>query len=129
MIDNTASHAFARSARAPGEARRFVAQTLSAWKLGDACAEALLAVSELVTNAVTHGCGAVQVRLSMRRATLRVEVEDEGPGPPEAERRPHRPDRVGGHGLHIVEQLASRWGTLRPGRGGSVVWFETPCPT
>ena len=127
-MDTTASHAFERSDRAPGEARRFVARTLSTWTIADACAGALLAVSELVTNALTHGRGAVHVRLSVCRATLRVEVEDEGPGPREADRRPPRPDTVGGHGLHIVEQLASRWGTLRPGRGRSIVWFETPCP-
>jgi anti-anti-sigma factor len=88
----------------------------------------LLLVSEVVTNAVRHGCldPDDKVRLSLTRGggAIRVEVEDPGPGIPEP--MPGNDDgddplRESGWGLVLVNQLASRWGVARdPSR----VWFE-----
>src|SRR5512133_3969282 len=46
-----------------GTARRFVQQTLGTWGLSTQTAELQVAASELVTNAIMHGQGAVDVTL------------------------------------------------------------------
>ena len=79
-------------------------------------------VSELVTNAVVHGVGAISLRIDAEAETVRIEVADEGgvalaPSP--------APGAHGGWGLRIVEQLADDWGVL----GGSTrVWFQLGRP-
>jgi anti-sigma regulatory factor (Ser/Thr protein kinase) len=85
--------------------------------------DACLLVSELVTNSVQHAgqpAGApVQIRAAATDGVLRVEVHDRGHGP--VRRRAPGP-RQGGFGLHLVEQLAARWGTNQ--EHGTRVWFE-----
>lgn len=79
-----------------------------------------LAVSELVTNAVTHGTGVVTMRADLDQHRLRVEVIDQGPafgGQAAQIRREH----LSQLGLAIVEAITSRWGI---GEGGTCVWFE-----
>jgi anti-anti-sigma factor len=84
----------------------------------------LLLVSEVVTNAVRHGSSDPddRIRLSLigGAGTIRVEIEDPGPGIPE-----WMPDddplRESGWGLVMVDRLATRWGIQHdPSR----VWFE-----
>ena len=80
--------------------------------------DAALMVSELVTNAVRHGIGAISLRIDVEGTALRVEVADEGnvevaPSP--------TPGAHGGWGLRIVEQLADDWGVLA---GSTRVWFR-----
>ncbi|WP_406193621.1 ATP-binding protein [Kitasatospora sp. NBC_01560] len=86
--------------------------------------DVLLLVSELATNACRYGGGPDQLVLSTTARVLRIEVLDGSdalPGP----RLPHSPTRAGGHGLHAVALLASRWGHLpRVGRPGKAVWIE-----
>ena len=53
--------------------------------------------------------------------TIRVAVYDTDPRLP-AHRVPDQ-ERPGGRGLHLLDQLASRWGA-EPTDGGKVVWFE-----
>ena len=77
-----------------------------------------LMVSELVTNAVMHGVGAISLRIDVEADAVRVEVADEGnvalaPSP--------EPGAHGGWGLRIVEQLADDWGVLE---GSTKVWFR-----
>ena len=127
-MDTSAVETFPRSTSAPRDARRYVASLLGCWRVADRCMASLLAVSELVTNAVTHGRGPVKVRVALRRSRLRVEVEDEGPGVPAAPHAAVGVDDVGGRGLGIVASVASDWGHSRPGEHRSVVWFETTCP-
>jgi anti-sigma regulatory factor (Ser/Thr protein kinase) len=129
-VNHSALQTFPRSARAPGDARRCVADLLSAWQIADRCSAILLALSELVTNAVTHGRGLVTVRVALRHSILRVEVEDEGSGLPSTPvpAAGPGPDALGGHGLHIVEQVADDWGHCRRDDDESIVWFETRCP-
>ncbi len=80
--------------------------------------DAALMVSELVTNAVVHGVGAISLRIDAEADTVRIEVADDGnvalaPSP--------EPGAHGGWGLRIVEQLSDDWGVLE---GSTKVWFR-----
>ncbi len=83
-----------------------------------------LLVSELVTNSVRHARiedGLINVSVQENPRALRVAVTDPGVG---FDKRPGRP-QPGDHagwGLHLVEQLADRWGVSRDGE--TMVWFE-----
>jgi anti-sigma regulatory factor (Ser/Thr protein kinase) len=82
----------------------------------------VLLASELVSNAVKHAEAAlIAIRFEVVPQYVRVEVADEGPG---FEHAPavHDPEGVGGWGLHLVDELSSRWG-IAAGRGARV-WFE-----
>jgi len=84
--------------------------------------DAALMVSELVTNAVVHGVGAISLQVDVEADSVRVEVADEGnvalaPSP--------EPGAHGGWGLRIVEQLADKWGVLE---GSTKVWFQLGRP-
>ena len=88
-------------------------------------ADLALVVSELVTNAVVHGHGAISLTLQHGDDdVLRGEVIDRGGGF-EQEVRDVGPNDFGGRGLHIVEALASRWGIHE---GTTHVWFELQAP-
>jgi anti-sigma regulatory factor (Ser/Thr protein kinase) len=88
---------------------------------------AALLTSELVTNAMLHTSsggsqGTVTVVVIDGQGGLMVEVIDDG----SPDRGPEvQGDRYAsqGHGLFLVEQLASRWGYLRD-LAGTTVWFE-----
>lgn len=108
-------------------ARDFVSRALGEYEIAD---EAVLMVSELVTNAILHtessyGLGTFTVVVYAGEDRVRVEVEDAGSRMvpevlPDEER-----DEFGGRGLSIVDQLSSRWGHYTLGSGRSrVVWFE-----
>jgi anti-sigma regulatory factor (Ser/Thr protein kinase) len=85
---------------------------------------ALVALTELVSNALTHGHPAGQCRLHLTPgAMLRIEVDDHTPQPPALTDHHHRPPGVGGLGLHLVDTLASSWGTT-PTPTGKTVWAE-----
>lgn len=82
----------------------------------------LLVVSELVTNAIVHTAGPVQLSLSLTDGRARVEVGDPSPDPP-VKRSPDR--RAGsGRGIVIVDRLARSWGWSPRPEGGKVVWCE-----
>jgi anti-sigma regulatory factor (Ser/Thr protein kinase) len=67
--------------RAPREARRLTAD--HAAELSEERRHAaVLLVSELVSNSVSHGVGTVVLRLELLADRLRVEVEDQGRGKP-----------------------------------------------
>jgi anti-sigma regulatory factor (Ser/Thr protein kinase) len=89
----------------------------------------LLLVSELVTNAVLHSQGPVDapihVSASVEDERIRVEVTDAGERFTRVPREPPRPGAratIGGYGLYVVDQAASRWGVDR--ECGTCVWFE-----
>jgi len=87
------------------------------------CDTVLLLVSELVSNAVRHAGGAVEVSARQVGETLRVEVSDGSPQMPQV--RDHSVDSTGGRGLQMVDKLADRWGAEPAGPGlGKTVWFE-----
>ena len=110
----------------PAAARHFVREFLAdAGCGGSVVFPAVLATSELVTNAVLHAGTAVDLRIEIAGPKLRVEVVDYGGGCPVHERVSFDADH--GHGLMVVSRVATRWGVdLESDRKS--VWFELPCP-
>lgn len=109
-----------RAITAPRLARHALAEwvgaDLSRWELQ----RAKLAVSELVTNAVTHGEGGAVLRAALDHRRLRVEVIDQGSGFVHQVDRVHL-EQTSGYGLAIVDEVTSRWGACE---GTTRVWFE-----
>jgi anti-anti-sigma factor len=115
---------------APARARAELREALGD-RLTDADkATVTLLASELVTNAVIHpepGVGGpIGLRIAAYPDRVRVEVTDAGAGF-DPGTLPSRPRETGGHGLIVVNGLASRWG-IGPGALGAAegfcVWFE-----
>ncbi len=108
----------------PGAARlaRATAQVACrVWRIS-ACEVAVLAVSELVGNAVRHGGGGrLTLRLFMTPRRLRLEVIDSGEGTPAVRKPP--PDAESGRGLWIISELSTRWG-VEPAPPGKCIWVE-----
>ncbi|MFD4510359.1 SpoIIE family protein phosphatase [Streptomyces sp. NPDC058457] len=106
----------------PARARSLTAPLLRRWHIGEQVRDnALLVISELVTNAVRFGTGPVTVRLVRAGSRLTCEVGDTGNGRP----RPHQGDLLEdtGRGLHVVHKLTTRWG-VRWTDTGKAVWAE-----
>ena len=103
-------------------ARAFVMNNLAPSAPPGQREDACLLVSELVTNAVLHARSAVEVTVRTFVDAIRVEVRDEGPGLPQV--LGGVDETMAGRGLHIVEELATRWGVEPVAEGGKVVWFE-----
>lgn len=82
-------------------------QAAAAGAAGDDLDDFVLAVHELVTNAVRHGGGSGLLRLRRHADTLTCEVRDEGGGA--GMLRPHLPagDMPGGRGLWLAQQLTA----------------------
>ena len=108
--------------REVSRARRMLADRLADWGLDpDATDVAVLLTSEVVTNAILHGRPPVELVVLRQAGCVRVEVSDGGSTTPDL--RPMTPEALGGRGLHLVDQLARRWGTgERAAR--TTVWFE-----
>ena len=109
---------------APRAARRALEAALAGRLSGTAHDDALIVLSELVTNAIRHGgaqapTGEVAVHAALRDAVLRLEVTDPGPG---FEPGGHGPRPDGGYGLHLLDRLATRWGVT--GGDPVTVWVE-----
>jgi|SRR5215467_6239386 len=100
-------------------AREQARKALFEWGLGEHTDLAELVVSELVTNAIRHGDGEIQFRMSYARGDLRVEVHDGGTGRP-VRRQPTAEDESG-RGLALLDGLiglyGGRRGTMNDGRG------------
>ncbi|MEU9119534.1 ATP-binding SpoIIE family protein phosphatase [Streptomyces sp. NPDC048506] len=140
---------------AAAAARRFVRDSFADWTaqrlpgaegLTDRLAdEAVLLVSELVTNAVVHAGTTVELRCRLDPAP---EPDDEAaPGPAPlpgvvvevSDRHPTRPIRArresaasdgsgsesGGHGLQLISAVAESWGITYQ-RALKTVWFRLP---
>jgi anti-sigma regulatory factor (Ser/Thr protein kinase) len=110
-----------RELESVADARAWLASFLREQRVaGSRRNDAVLVVSELVTNALRHGLGDIVVRSALTDAgVLRLSVTDSGGELPEI--RPVDPSKVGGVGLHIVDQLSSQWG-ISPFPGGKTVW-------
>lgn len=109
---------------APASARsqfRGFAPKLSGTTLDDA----LVMVSELVTNAIQHGMPEVTLQFWLRADRITVAVLDRGDAPVSLICPAPPSDHPHGRGLMIVSALAARWGVRRSeGDGGKAVWFE-----
>lgn len=109
--------------RAPGRARKFVAARFREWGITDD-GDALVVVSEFVTNALVHGEGPIIVRVLRDERDGRpvVEVRDGGEGRPVM--RPEDHEATSGRGLFMVSQLAAEWGTRPLPEGGKAAWAK-----
>ncbi|WP_406463854.1 SpoIIE family protein phosphatase [Streptomyces sp. NBC_01622] len=107
---------------AVSDIRAAALRQLSEWGLDEAAFTTELVLSELVSNAIRHAKGPIQVRL-LRDRTLICEVSD---GSSTAPHLRHAADTdEGGRGLFLVAQLADRWGT-RYTAHGKVIWASQP---
>jgi DNA-binding NarL/FixJ family response regulator len=106
---------------AAGRARAWVRSALLDWGLEQLTEDALVVVSELVGNAVTHAASESEVSVSRGDGSVRIEVADRGSGTPE----PQQPDDLaeGGRGLVLIGVLSSAWG-IEDLPDGKRVWAE-----
>ncbi|MFC5824004.1 ATP-binding protein [Nonomuraea insulae] len=91
--------------------------------------DALLLLSEVVTNAITHsdsGCvptGKVTIQILRMGTTVQVEVTDAGSSTSAPVVRAPALDDDTGRGLWMVDMLADAWGFEHDENGASV-WFR-----
>lgn len=104
-----------------GDARRFTRDRLKAWGLASVADNAILMISELVTNAILHGGEGAVLTLMVDDLKIRAEVRDSSPALPVV--RSYSETATTGRGMVIVDALAAAWGTFAVD-GGKVVWFE-----
>ena len=112
--------------RAARAARDFIAAHVPEPGFTDLRETAVLLVSEVVTNALRHTGGRVELELWRFVDRVRVEVSDEtsrGPVPAGSGLLDES-----GRGLPLMDALSDRWGTS-PHGAGKVVWFELDLPT
>jgi anti-sigma regulatory factor (Ser/Thr protein kinase) len=100
-------------------ARKRASRTLARWGLDEEVLTTEIIVSELVTNAIRHASGPIELRLIRHQDTLSCMVSDGSDIFPQLHRA--RADEEGGRGLLMVAQLCQRWGT-RSTASGKVVW-------
>lgn len=110
---------------APGRARRAVREALTGCGAMHLVDRALVAVSELVTNAVVHAGTPVELRVTAESGAVRVEIEDSNRRLPV--RREWATTAGTGRGLVMVDELVDRWDAELTARG-KVVWFEIGSP-
>jgi anti-sigma regulatory factor (Ser/Thr protein kinase) len=88
----------------------------------DVLPDVRLLVSELITNSVKYGGeGPVRLEVIADSGRIRAEIIDQGVGFTPVRRDQEDLEKVGGWGLHLVEQLTTEWGTYE---GSTHVWFE-----
>ncbi|HEX5567354.1 MAG TPA: ATP-binding protein [Streptomyces sp.] len=118
-------------------ARHLAVHRLDDWGIPYGCglSDAVgLIVSELATNAITHGRVSgwdFELRLGLDAHSLFVDVSDlrGGHRPPEPGRVPvPPPDADGGRGLPLVEALADRWEVLDRAPAGKTVRAQLTLP-
>ncbi|MCC3650718.1 ATP-binding protein [Streptomyces sp. S07_1.15] len=121
------------SSEAPGLARWQVRSALDKAEADSECLDnALLVVSELVTNAVRHALPPVTLRLSWVRnrrqvPAIRIEVTDAGPEPrSRTEDARSRPEESG-RGKELIAALSVRQGSQAVAEG-MVWWAEVEAP-
>ncbi|MBV6702106.1 SpoIIE family protein phosphatase [Kitasatospora aureofaciens] len=136
MVTARAAATFDPDGRSAAAARSFVRDALLGWGLPEVVDDAVVLVSELVTNAVVHAGTAAEVCCLREEETVRIEVTDHHPerglpaftdGPVTASDRYADPDGEGGRGLLMCSALAERWG-VEYAAGRKTVWFRLALP-
>ena len=120
-----AARSFPAEVASVPEARRFVRAVL-----GDAgherwLDEALLATSELATNAVLHAHSAFEISVHVQDEGVYVQIWDDDPMPPD--RRDTHEGSTTGRGLELVGAVATFHGVQTVGPS-KVVWFSLGMP-
>ncbi|NEC65935.1 ATP-binding protein [Streptomyces sp. SID9727] len=106
--------AFAPERCRVASARRMTTSQLRLWRVPESLtADVVVIVSELVTNAIQHGCGDIKLRVQCSVDRLLGEVSDQNSAP--ARMRPVHDEDTRGRGLHMVDQLAMQWGVSDDG--------------
>ncbi|MFC9742273.1 ATP-binding protein [Streptomyces noursei] len=131
-----AARALSADGKAASEARRFTGATLDGWNLKPLVDNAVLIVSELLSNALRYGLvkpdgqprGAAPhplwVGLLRCRDIVLCTVFDHSSDVPVL----REPDYFAqsGRGLHIIDCLSSSWGWTTPTAAGKAVWAALP---
>jgi hypothetical protein len=131
---STVHTTLAASSSAAAHARHWLTDQLGDFygaldNLGDSGYDAVLIVSELVTNSVTAHTDDLTVTVHAHRRTLDVAVSDTAGGVATLQ----SPDLFarGGRGLAIVGALSAAWGVVERAdhsRTGKTVWAQLPLP-
>ncbi len=108
------------SREAPALARDFLRGSTCVEHHSEVVDDAVLLVSELVTNSVLHGGPPVVVAVDCDEATLQVRVRDGSPPLP-APRDAASGDE-NGRGLALVAEMSADWG-VDTEEDGKHVWF------
>lgn len=109
-------------------ARAFVARTLGTNQTGADADAATLLTSEIVTNAIQHTKSGIDggtvaiVVIGVSRGVLVEIIDDGSAGTPVVKGDLYAAE---GHGLFLVQHLATQWGYLRDA-AGTTVWFHLP---
>ncbi|MFC7387078.1 ATP-binding protein [Sphaerisporangium rhizosphaerae] len=108
--------------------RGMVHEALTTWNLTGIAEDVVLAVGELLGNAVTHGAPPIRLSLWVGTGEFCVRVTDHGPGRPR--RLDLAADAVHGRGLAIVAALADDYGvTPTPDGTGKTAWARWRFPS
>ncbi|MFD1537994.1 ATP-binding protein [Nonomuraea guangzhouensis] len=106
------------------EARAWAGSVLSVGGPPSFLDDALLLLSEVVTNAITHsGSRRVTVQIARTGTTVQVKVTDAGSSTTAPVVRLPALDDDGGRGLWLVESLAEEWGSCHD-ETSRLVWFR-----
>jgi anti-sigma regulatory factor (Ser/Thr protein kinase) len=111
-----------------GLARAFVAQTLASKQIKADSDAATLLTSEIVTNAIQHTKSGVAggtvtiVVIGVAHGVLIEIIDDGSAGAPIVKGDLYAAE---GHGLFLVQHLATEWGYLKD-PAGTTVWFHLP---
>ncbi len=97
-----------------------MSSTCEDWAAPQHLSSGPIVLSELVTNAVEHTSGPVDVHLAEHDGELRIGVRDHADEPPVT--RADDPDSTSGRGLRIVQSLSRATGALPASGGGKLVW-------
>jgi anti-sigma regulatory factor (Ser/Thr protein kinase) len=114
------------NATAPAVARTYLTEH-AAWLSAGQLDDALLLVTELVTNAIRYGEPDITLQLRAQPPEVGIGVHDRGRA------MPHMADPAanepGGRGLIIVDAVAQQWGvTPAQPPPGKTVWFTLGAP-
>jgi anti-sigma regulatory factor (Ser/Thr protein kinase) len=126
-LDGQSVHCWRLAAEASevAVARARVRAALDGWGLHQLADTAELVVSELVTNAVRHATGPIELQVLLLDEIVSFSVADAKTPLPRLRRTTF--DDEGGRGLQLVSLLSSRWGA-RATVMGKVVWCDLRRP-
>jgi anti-sigma regulatory factor (Ser/Thr protein kinase) len=125
-IDNLVQLELPPARESPAVARQAVAEACRRWDLpAEAVETALLATSELVTNAVMHAGTPLVLAVEYDDPHLTIAVGDGDDSLPE--KRPASDEREDGRGVAIVDLLGATWGVQRTILG-KTVWVSIVVP-
>ncbi|MFJ8045413.1 SpoIIE family protein phosphatase [Kitasatospora sp. NPDC096147] len=136
MVTARAAATFEPEGRSAGAARGFVRDALLGWGLPEVVDDAVVLVSELVTNAVVHAGTSAEVAVLREQETVRIEVTDRHPerGLPSFANVPAPGadqfgdlDGEGGRGLLMCSAISNCWG-VEYSAGRKTVWFRLALP-